>query len=113
MLHAVAPDEFDGGFVRLRPAVAEEDALRKRITAQCRRQLRLGLGVIEVRSVDELLRLALDRTEHARMGMPQIVYRYACDEVEIPLAVGVPDMASFAANQGYGKTRVGIGDIGL
>ena len=60
LLMGVSSSQLDRRFVSLCPAVAKEDFLGERMVHQSLGELHLGLGVIEVRRMQEVLRLLLD-----------------------------------------------------
>ena len=43
--------------------------------------------------------------------MSQIIHSQPADKVDISLALAIPNLRSFAANQRYGKPLVGVGDV--
>src|SRR3970282_1226957 len=73
VLAAVATRQFDRRLVGLRPAVAKENPVRERVTAELTRQLRLGLDMIEIGGMQQLFRLLLDGANHRGMTVAQPV----------------------------------------
>src|SRR5204862_7519284 len=64
------------------------------------------LVVVDVRDVQQLRRLLADRGDDARMGVPEVVDREAGEEIDVGLAVGVPEARALAAHERDGKARV-------
>ena len=89
LVMGIMAGQLDRRFVRLGPAVAKEHLVGKRMIDQHLRQLHLRLCVIEVRSMDQLRGLVLDRLNQVRVTMPEDVHRNPTDEIEIlsPLKV--------------------------
>ena len=92
---AVEPGQLDGRLVRLGAAVAEE-ALAAPAGALAQRlgQLPLRLGVPGVRHVDQLADLLAHRLDDARRTVAEQVAAPAGEEVEIAVALVVPDAAT-------------------
>src|SRR5262245_57094051 len=67
--------------------------------------------MIEVGNVQQLLRLLLDRLDNRWMAVPQTVNRDAAEKIEVFLAVGIPDFAAAAFDQGDGRAGVSFGDV--
>src|SRR6185436_2890574 len=85
----VAAGQLDRGFVGLSPAIAKEHLVGKGMLHQELRELHLWLSVVEVRGMDQLRGLALDRLHQIRVTMSENVDRNPTDEIEIlsPLEV--------------------------
>src|SRR3972149_3328978 len=95
------PGELDGRLVRLGARVREEDAIGEGVLAEELRQLRL-LGDVEVvGDVDEGRRLLAQRPHDLRGAVAERRHRGAAGEVQVLLAVRVPDSRSLASHQGY------------
>ena len=67
----IPASQLDRRFIRLCPAVAKEHLVGERVLHQHLRELHLRLGVIEIRGVDQLRRLALDGLNQIRVVMPE------------------------------------------
>ena len=89
----ITAHQLNRGFVGFRAAVAKKRAIGKRMAAQLARQLRLRLAMIEIGNMQELLRLLFDRFDDRRVTMTQAVNRDAGKEIEIFLAIRVPNPA--------------------
>ena len=85
------PRQLDGGLVGLGPAVAEEALAAERPLGQRLGERALGLHVPGIRHVDQLADLVADRLDDARRAVTQQVAAPPRKEVEIPVALGVPD----------------------
>src|SRR5262249_9525239 len=80
--------ELQCAFVRLRAAVAEEDARQPRSLHETLGELPLIRMVIKIRRVQQA-RLIAQRFSHSRVVVPQDVDADARDEIEITLALVV------------------------
>ena len=107
---AVEPGELDGRLVRLRAAVAEE-ALAAPAGALAERlgEFALGFRVPGVGHVDQLADLLPHRLDDARRTVAEQVAAPAGEEVEVAIALVVPDVRAFAAHQADRIARV-VGD---
>ncbi len=92
LLMPVAPRQLDRRFVRLRAAVAEKDPVGARMIDQHLGESDLRLGVVEIRHMDQLRRLALDRLHQIRMAVAQDIDRDATDKVDVLPAFHVVDL---------------------
>src|SRR5260221_10094019 len=92
LLGPVEPGELDRRLVRLRPAVAEE-ALAREVgaLAELLGELALGLHVPGVRHMDELPDLLAHCGDDARRAVPDQVAAPAREEVDVPVALRIPD----------------------
>src|SRR5207245_2593756 len=77
-----------------------------RVPAEERAQLGGGERVIDVGGVEQRRRLRPDRLHHRRMAMAQVVHREAREEVEVALAVGVPQLRAAPAHERHRLARV-------
>src|SRR6185295_6523734 len=62
--------------------------------------------VVVIRDVQQLGGLAADGLDHRRMAVPEAVHGDASEEVEVALAVDVPQRRALAARDGEGLARV-------
>ena len=67
--------------------------------------------MVEIGDVDEFAGLPLDGSNYRRVTVSQTNDRYACDQIEVFLAVGIPHPRPFSTYQGDRKTRIGTGYI--
>src|SRR5262249_13847949 len=111
---AVEPGQLDRRFDRLGAAVAEE-ALPLEAAAFAERlgQQSLCFGVPGVRHVDELAHLFTHRRDDTRRTMAEQVTAPAREEIEVALALGVPDQRTLAAHQADGVAGVIADDMSL
>ena len=106
LLRAPAPRELHRRLVRLGAAVREEDALGERVPAEERAQLAGGERVVDVGGVEQPRRLRRDRFHHRRMAVAQVVHREAREEIQVALAVRVPQLRAAPAHEGDRLARV-------
>ena len=106
VLAAPAAGELHRRLVRLGAAVAEKDALGERVPAEERRQFHRRRGVVDVRGMEQGRGLGANRFDDRRMAVAQIVDREAGEEVEIALAVGVPELGPAPPDEGDGLTGI-------
>src|SRR5439155_3384141 len=96
----VQPGQLDGRLIRLRAGVAEEALTapagppRQRLGQQALRRRVPG-----VRHVDQLGDLLLHRLDDARRAVAEQAAAPAGEEVEVAIALRVPDSGAFAAHQ--------------
>ena len=93
------PGQLDGGLVGLGAAVAKETLAAERPLRQSLGKRTLGLHVPGIRHVDQLPDLVAHRLDDARRAMPQEVTAPPRKEIQIPVALGVPDPRPFAPDQ--------------
>src|SRR5260370_39716561 len=106
----VEAGELDGGFHGLGAAVAEEtQALKTAARAERLGEATLRLGVPGVRDMDQLTHLLADRGDDARRAVTQKVTTPTRKEIQVAVALGIPDEGALAAHQTAGVTRV-VGD---
>ena len=105
----VATRELDRALVRLGTGVGEEHAT---VTAEQRvepgRHLRLHVVVVEVRHVEERARLVGERVGNRRMRVTERRDREAAEEVEVLLALAVPEAHALAAHERDRLAPVGL-----
>ena len=89
--------ELDQPLDGLGAAVAEERLVHTAALAEQFRQLELRHGVVQVGDRDELLRLPRQRLNDDGVSVAEAGDGDAADEVEVLLAVAVPDDGAFAA----------------
>jgi hypothetical protein len=98
--------ELDRGLVGLGARVGEEHAIGERVVAEQLGELRLLRDIEEVRHVEQRRRLLAHRPHHPRMGVPERGDRDAPGEVEVLLAVAVPDPHPVSPDQ---RHRIALG----
>ena len=102
--------ELDGGFVGLRPAVAEEHFVGKGMRHQSLGEQHLRFGIIQVRRMQEVPRLSLDGRDQIGMAVTQRIDRDAGDKVQVFPVLGIIDLTPFAPNQTDGEPGIGVHD---
>ncbi len=109
---AVEAGELDGGLIGLGAAVAEE-ALGVQAAARDERlrEQALGFHVPGVWYVNQPGHLLLHRADDARRAMAEQVAAPAGEEVEVALALGVPDVGALAANQAHRVAAIIADDV--
>ena len=85
--------------VRLRAGVAEEHLARREVPDDLLRQPALRLVVVKVRDVNHPLRLFDERLGDLRVRMTERADRDAAAEVEVTLAVHVPEVTPLPARE--------------
>ena len=98
-LMRVLARDLDGALIRLSARVAEERLVEAREFDELRRCVGLRLRVVEVRAVDELLRLLGDGRDERFVVMAEHVHSDAAEKVEVLLAVVVPEVRALAVVQ--------------
>ena len=82
------------------PRVAEEHlAAAAEQPVEGRGHLPAGLGAEQVRHVQQRARLLGERVGHRRVGVAEAGDGEARQEVEVALAVGVPELGALAAHE--------------
>src|ERR1039458_86648 len=109
--HDVPPEasltgELDRGLVRLGAGVAEEHLAVQARPRQALGQAHRGLGVEQVADVHQPLGLLAHRRHHARVTVTDVRDRDAAEEIEVLVAVLVPQMWALPANELHGEARV-------
>ena len=108
---AGAPGELERGLVGLGAGVGEEH-LAGPAGAEQREQLLgeldLRLAGEEVRDVAERLELVGDRLDQRRVGVAERVDGDAAEQVDVLLAVGVPDVGALAADERQLRRAEGV-----
>src|SRR4249919_625581 len=107
----ITAGQLDRCFIRLCPAVAKEHLVRKRVIYQHVSQRHLWLSVIEVRSMDQLRGLALDRLNQLRVAMPEDVHRNPTDEIEILSPLKVIHLRPTPSDDREWLTRISLHQI--
>src|SRR5712692_4968851 len=105
---APLPGQLDGALIGLRAAVAQEDLVEPGALGQERGQLRHGLVVVRGAAVDQASGLIVDGVEDDGGGMAEAVHGPALHEIEVLLAVAVPEPRSLAL---YHDERRASGDL--
>ena len=95
----VLAGDLDRALVGLGAGVGEEDAAAEARLREPLRQARHRLGVEEVGDVHQPRRLLLHRRDHGRVAVAERADRDPGEEVEVLLAVGVPEQRPFAADE--------------
>ena len=98
---AVAAGQLHRALHGFGPAVAEEHQVKAAILYQCFGQPELGDGVELVGRLDQGPGLFGNSLGNHRVAVAQLVYRPAGDEVEVLLAVGVPDLGAVASDNDH------------
>ena len=113
VLRVVAPaaGELDRGLDRLRAGVAEEHAVEARVLDEQLGELDHRLRVVEVRGVDQRLRLLGERLRDHGVRVAEDVHGEAADEVEVLVALRVPDARAFATFEDDGLPAVVLEDV--
>ena len=106
MAGAPPPRELDRAFVGLGAAVAEKDLIEAGRIGQQTGQLRHRLVVVRGAAVDQPGPLRAQRIEHHAGRVAERVHRPALDEVEIALAVAVPEPRARAPDH-HGRRPLG------
>src|SRR6185295_12355562 len=83
LVMAEAAREFEEAFIRLGTGIAEEDLAGRQVPDNPLRQPALRLVIVEVRDVDELLRLVDEGLGDFGMRVPQRADRDAAAQVEV------------------------------
>ncbi len=107
------PGGLDGALVRLRAGVAEEDLLHAGLFAQQLRELRARLGVVKVRDMLQRPELLCDGRHPLLVGYAEDIDGDASGQVDVLLAVLVPDERALALHDRDGEARICACDIGL
>ena len=92
------------------PGVGKKDAVRKAVPHQQLGQFYLRPGVEEIAHVHQLAGLIADGPGHLRLAVAQDANRDPGQEIQIFLAVFIPEAAAFAPHHGGRKTSVGVNE---
>jgi hypothetical protein len=95
----VAARHLERALDRLGPGVAEEHLAAERGRRKTLSQPHPGLGVEEVAHVHEAPRLLAHRANDRRVAVPELGHRDARQEVEVFVALGVPQPGALAPNE--------------
>ena len=106
LLALPAARELHRALVRLGAGVREEDLPPAEQVVQPFREQHLRLGVVEVRHVGQHAGLRADGLDDLRVRVPDAHHGDAGDEVEVFVAVGVPEPAPGAAGERHGLPPV-------
>ena len=98
---AVASGQLHGALDSLGAAVAEEHQVEAAVLDESLGQLQLGNGVELVGGLDQGASLLGDGLGDGRMAVAQLIHRPAGDEVQVLLAVGVPDLGAVAPDDDH------------
>jgi hypothetical protein len=107
---AAPAGELDRTLDRLGAGVAQEHAPAERQVGQPLRKPDAGLGIEEVADVHEASRLFPDRLHHARVAVAELRNGDAGEEVEVLVALVVPETRPLPAHELDGVARVGRHD---
>ena len=91
--------QLERAFDRLGSRVAEKDAPAERAVREVLRKPNAGLGVVEVPDVHQAPRLLADRLHEPRVAVPELHDRDAGQEVEVLIALVVPEPRALAAHE--------------
>ena len=91
--------QLEGGLAGLGAGVAEEHPPAERVVANPFGQLDHGLGVVEVRRVDQTRRLLADRRDHLGTRMTDVGHRNARHAVQVGAPVGVVQQRPLPAHE--------------
>ncbi len=89
-----APRELQRRLVRFGAGIAEEHALGERAVDETLRESQRGLVREPVADVPELAGLLVERADHRRMAVSECGHGDAAREIDVELAVLVPDAAT-------------------
>jgi hypothetical protein len=103
----VLAGELERALHRLGARVAEEHAPLERGVGQALGKSHRGLGVEEVAHVHEPARLPADGLDHRRVAVPELHHRDPSQEVEVLVALVVPQARALPAHELHGIARVG------
>ena len=106
VLSAAQSRELDGGFVRFKSAVTEKRLAFECETIQPFGHVDLRRGVIGVSDGPQMLRLLGRRTHEIRMTMPEHASTEAGEQVDVFVAVHVPQLRAVATMHDDGDARV-------
>ena len=110
---AVAPRQLHGALNGLGAAIAEEHQVEAAILDKRLGKLQLRHGVELVGGLDEGAGLLGDGLGDGRVAVAQLVHRPAGHEVQVLLAVGVPDLGSLAPDDDHRLAAHGLGVVFL
>ena len=108
---AVAPRQLHCPLDRLGAAVPEEHEVQAAVFDQRLGQLQLRYGVELVRGLDQRAGLLGYGLGQHRVAVPQLVYRPARDEVQVLLAVCVPDLGPLSTHDDHRLAPHGLGVV--
>ncbi len=100
--------QFYGCFVGLGTAVAKECTVSTGDLHQLLGQTALLRYVVQVGCVHKCLSLLTYGGGDTRVTVAGAQNRYACDEIQILLAICIPQETATAPYEGYGQLRVGM-----
>jgi hypothetical protein len=110
--HPAAPvvlaGQLDRALVGLRARVAEEHAAAERPLREPLGEPYPGLGVVEVRRVDQAAGLLAQRGHESGVAVADLVHGYAGHEVEVLVALVVPQPRALAAHELHRQAGVGL-----
>jgi hypothetical protein len=93
------PCQLDRRLVRFGSRIAEEGLSVETPLAQHLRPTALRFHVPGVGHVDQRRHLLLHRLDHRRRAMPQQIAAPAGEQVQVPIALAVPHVGTFATHQ--------------
>ena len=99
--------EFERAFPSLGAAVAKESAVKPRDAGQQPRKFGLILVVEEIRNMNQTAGLTFDRRLNGRMVVAERIDSDSAQEIQIPLALGIPEIYPAPALKKDGLALVG------
>ena len=105
---AALAGELERALDRLGAGVAQEHAAAEREVGEPLGEAHAGLGVEEVAHVHQPPGLVAHRLHHARVAVAELRHRDAREEVEVLVALVVPEPRALAAHELDGVARVGV-----
>ena len=113
VLLAVLASKLEGALDGLCAAVAKEDSIQTAVVDEGLGQLELGDGEELVGGLDEGCGLFLYGLDHDGVAMTEVIDGPTGGEVQVFLAVGVPDAGTLASYEDYGLASDGLGVVFL
>ena len=105
------PGQLVEAFVGFGAAVGKEDLAGGQMAHDLCGQASLRLVVIKVRNVDQALRLLHQRLGDLRVRVAQGADRDAAAQVQVTLAINIPQLAPAAAHKGQVEAPVARDDV--
>ena len=104
----IAAGKLDRRFVRFCAAVAKKDFVGKRMVHQHLRQLYLWLGVVQIRGMNQLRRLFLDRQDQIRVSMPENIDGNSADKIDVFPPFQIVDLRAAPSHDRDRLARIGV-----
>ena len=105
------PRQLDRRFVRLRPAVAEEDLVGERMVHEGPRQFDLGFGIEQIRGMDQPQGLLLQRQRDFRMAVAEDVHGNASQKVQVLASLDVEHTRPLSSGERQGIPGVRVHQV--